>query len=79
VDGTWGFKIVRLRDQLALYPPLLSGDTLTLSWTGGPGIKLQKTTNLTTPNWQDVPGSDGVSSLGLPRTDPTAFFRLIQP
>jgi len=68
-----------LPGMLKLNPPVLSGNTLTLSWNGGPGIKLQETTSLTTPNWADVPGSEGVSQITLPNTDAVAFFRLIQP
>jgi len=64
--------------DLSLEAAPASGDKIALSWTGGSGIKLQKTTNLTSRSWQDVPGSDGVSQIELPRVDPVAFFRLIQ-
>jgi hypothetical protein len=79
-EGHWVSVLeLTLPGQLNLNPPVLSGTSLTLSWPGGPGIKLQKTASLTTPNWQDVPGSDGSSQIDLPRADPVAFFRLIQP
>ena len=71
--------------QIAFAMPLrisssvLSRNTLTLSWNGGPGIKLQKTSNLTTPHWQDVPNTDGHGLIALPLSDTAAFFRLIQP
>jgi hypothetical protein len=78
-DGRWGFKVVRLRDLLTLNAPLLSPEGLALSWAGGPGIKLQKTTSLTNPNWQDVPGSEGVSQIELPCAEAAAFFRLVEP
>ena len=60
-------------------PPTLSGSNLLLSWTGGPGVKLQQTPSLANANWQDVPGSEGLSQMTLPRTDPAAFFRLMKP
>ena len=78
-DAEWGLQIIRLRDVLTLNPPILSGDKLALCWTGGPGIKLQKTTILSPANWQDVTGSDGVSNIELPRGGAAAFFRLIKP
>ncbi|MBI2926488.1 MAG: hypothetical protein HYY24_12405 [Verrucomicrobia bacterium] len=62
-----------------LNPPLRSGDKLSLSWNGGAGIKLQTTPSLTAPSWQDVPGTDGASSIESPLTDPSAFFRLVKP
>ncbi|MBI2926485.1 MAG: hypothetical protein HYY24_12390 [Verrucomicrobia bacterium] len=64
---------------LRFNPPLRSGDKLNLSWNGGAGIKLQTTPSLTAPNWQDVPGTDGASSIELPLTDPSAFFRVVKP
>ena len=79
-EGVWGLTIleIELPGTLKLKAPVLSGNTITLFWNGGPGIKLQKTTSLANPSWQDVPGSDGLSSIELPRTDPTAFFRLLK-
>jgi hypothetical protein len=78
-DGQWGFKVVRLRDLLTLNAPLLSPNGLALSWAGGPGIKLQKTTSLTNPNWQTVLGSEGLSQIELPCAEAAAFFRLNKP
>jgi len=72
-------QIFRLRDVLALNPPVLSGNALTLSWSGGFSIKLQKTPSLSPAQWQDVPGSEGAGQIELPRNEATAFFRLIQP
>src|SRR5205823_5769202 len=39
----------------------LSGDHITFSWTGGPNVRLQSTTNLTQRAWQDVPNTAGES------------------
>jgi sugar lactone lactonase YvrE len=67
------------KQPLRLKSPILNGSVLTLSWNGGPGIKLQKTTNLANPDWQDVPGSEGVSQIELPCAEAAAFFRLVKP
>ncbi len=56
-----------------------SGNSLTLAWSGAAGLKLQKSTSLTSPNWQDVAGSDGKSSVTETISGETAFYRLIKP
>ncbi|MBI2926480.1 MAG: hypothetical protein HYY24_12365 [Verrucomicrobia bacterium] len=78
-DGERVLVILEAQFPFRFNPPLRSGDKLRLSWDGAPGIKLQTTPSLTAPNWQDVPGTDGASSVELPLTDPSAFFRLIKP
>jgi len=77
--GEYGLAIYRLTPQLRLNPPVFESNGLRLSWVGGPGIRLQRTTSLTAPVWEDVPNSDGVSSLLLPPPNPSAFFRLVRP
>jgi hypothetical protein len=49
---------------------------VTLNWTGGAGIRLQKTPSLATPAWADVQGSTGVSTLTIPASGSYGFFRL---
>ena len=56
-----------------------STTTLNFNWTGGVGIKLQKASSLTNPNWQDVSGSEGSSSASEPIGPGDAFYRLIKP
>jgi hypothetical protein len=55
-----------------------------VSWTAGPGVRLQSRNNLTDAQWQDVPDSVGQSSktFTFPVGDPNAgdmFFRLVGP
>lgn len=50
-----------------------------LSWVGNPAVNLQSTTNLTTPNWQDVPNTYGLYSLPVSVTGPQRFFRIKTP
>jgi hypothetical protein len=69
----------KAKPGVLLYAPVVSGDSVTISWNGGPGVKLQKTSSLANPDWQDVAGSDGVSQIILPRNEAATFFRLIQP
>lgn len=51
---------------------------LRLTWSGGPGIRLQRTVSVTPPDWTEVEGSDGLSSMDPPMGDPRGFFRLIK-
>jgi len=54
-----------------------SGGNLTLSWSGGSGIRLQKAAMAAKPAWRDVAGTDGKSSVSLPATEANALFRLV--
>jgi hypothetical protein len=63
--------------RLRLNLPVLASGVAVLTWEGGPAITLQKTTDLTNPNWQDVPGTTGQSLAILLQAD-AAFFRLVQ-
>jgi hypothetical protein len=58
--------------------PLTSGN-INLSWVGNPAVKLQSTTGLSVPNWQDVPNTYGLYSLPASVTGPQKFFRLTTP
>jgi hypothetical protein len=77
--GEYGLAIYRLTPQLRLNPPVIDRNGMRLSWLGGPGIRLQRTMSLAGPVWQDVPNSEGVSSLRFLPTNTTAFFRLVRP
>ena len=79
---SWYFGI----DDFGLYslPPLKinsivqNGANVVISWNGAAGTKLQKTTSLTSPNWQDVPGSNAASSANEPAAG-AAYYRLSRP
>src|SRR5688572_1813114 len=53
-----------------------SGLDVIVSWPAAASTRLQQSSSLTTPNWQDVPGSLGVCSVVVPTTNSAAFFRL---
>src|SRR5206468_11737020 len=59
--GSEGLIIFELGGQPPIESVTRSGQNLILKWTGAPGLRLQRTDSLTTPNWIDVPGSDGQS------------------
>ena len=58
----------------------VTGGSFNLSWVGNPVVNLQSTTNLSTPNWQDVvPSTLGLYSFPVSVTNqPQQFFRLVQ-
>jgi isoquinoline 1-oxidoreductase len=62
-----------------LNPPEYSANQVRLSWLRRPGLRLQKATSLTNPVWEDIPLAEGQSSISLPATEPSAFFRLMKP
>ncbi|HEX7859970.1 MAG TPA: hypothetical protein VF773_06580 [Verrucomicrobiae bacterium] len=56
-----------------------NGETLTISWTGATGGRLQRTTSLSSLNWQDVSVPAGATSVNEPITGTMAFYRWVQP
>ena len=56
-----------------------SGDSITLTWDGRPGVHLQSATTLTNPVWEDVANTDGQSSKVLQVGGGHQFFRLVKP
>ena len=55
-----------------------SGSDVVIAWSGAPGIKLQKSSRLSNPDWQDVPGSAGASSATEPIAGAQAYYRLVR-
>lgn len=55
-----------------------SGGMVTVSWAGGPLIRLQ-TNSTVTGVWGDVPGTLGLSTIDLPASAGGGYFRLIGP
>ena len=53
---------------------------LNLRWNDpAKGMKLQRATSLTNPNWQDLLGSETTNAVSLPIWGGTEFFRLMEP
>lgn len=53
-----------------------SGVSVVISWEGAAGVRLQRTTSLANPNWQDVDGTAGSGSATLPASGTESYFRL---
>lgn len=59
---------------------VLTPNGLHLGWsTFVLGSTLQRSASLTNPLWQDVPGSDGTTSVTVPMLNDVEFFRLRRP
>lgn len=57
----------------------VDASTISLSWIGNPGVRLQSTANLgPSATWVDVPNTAGASTATVARTGSRMFFRLIQ-
>jgi hypothetical protein len=65
--------------SLSITSIVRTGDNLLISWAGAPTVRLQKTTSLTSPNWQDVPGTLGASSALEPIVGDQGYYRLARP
>jgi isoquinoline 1-oxidoreductase len=70
---------IQLSQQLKLDSPKSAGGQVQLSWKGGPGIHLQRSSSLTQPAWQDVAGTEGASNVTLQPSEASEFFRLTKP
>lgn len=71
--------ILEVRQVLSPIAVSRAGDTLVLTWSGGPGIKLQRTRSLANPSWTDVPDTEGRSRTEWPIDPGQEFFRLVKP
>jgi nicotinate dehydrogenase subunit B len=71
--------LMQIAPTLAVQPPVRVGDQVRVSWNGGPGIKLQKCAHMPPTGWQDVAGTEGQTSITLPLSDQSAYFRVIKP
>jgi len=71
--GLYSLPAVRINSTVR------SGNNLTISWNGAAGTKLQKTTSLGSPNWQDVPASNGANSVNDPLSGVETYYRLVRP
>lgn len=65
--------------ELQIAPSIQDGNVL-VSWASGArGMKLERTTNLTNPDWQFIAGSETTNQMALPIGSDNAFFRLVEP
>ncbi|MBI3851842.1 MAG: hypothetical protein HY298_16425 [Verrucomicrobia bacterium] len=80
-QGFWVIDNVRVTaNVLAITSISTSGGNVTVNWPGGPGIRLQKSTNLTNPlSWADIGTTLGNSTHSEALTSTPTFFRLSKP
>jgi hypothetical protein len=55
-----------------------NGPDVVLTWNGAPNLRLQKSTSLSTPVWQDIPGTLGAGTFAETAPDGDGFYRLIR-
>ena len=89
MNGTWSwywavdnFGLYSIEETLLEIPKidgiLMDGGVITINWQGTPGVRLQKTTHLDKPVWQDVPGTTGESSAQEVANQSESYYRLIR-
>ena len=89
MNGTWSWYWAV--DNFGLYSieetpttaPMIDGITVddgvvTINWQGVAGVRLQKASNLTKPNWSDIANTQGTSSATEVADEAEAYYRLIR-
>lgn len=56
----------------------LAGSQVVITWTGATGVRMQRSPTLENPDWQDVPNTGGASTLVVPATGASGYFRLVR-
>jgi hypothetical protein len=83
--GFWVIDNVRVTANAPSQVPSISnittsGGNVTVTWPGGAGIRLQKTTTLTNPlSWADIGSTLGTSTYSEPLTSTPTYYRLYRP
>ncbi len=83
--GFWVIDNVRVTANAPAPVPSItsitaSGGNVNVTWPGGAGIRLQKTTTLTNPlSWADIGSTLGNSSHSEPVTATPTYYRLYRP
>lgn len=84
-DDSWYFGVDNVGlysltpQSLAINSIVRNGDNITISWNGAPGVRLQKSTSLSSPNWNDIQGTEGASSYTDSASGNNAYYRLRKP
>ena len=89
MNGTWSwywavdnFGLYSIEEATPTTPQIdsisLEGGVVTISWKGAAGVRLQKTTRLAKPDWQDLPGTNGESSAQEIADQTELYYRLIR-
>ena len=89
MNGTWSwywavdnFGLYSIEETTLTAPDINSisvkGGVVTINWLGAAGVRLQKSTRLAKPDWQDVPGTNGESSAQEVADQAESYYRLIR-
>jgi hypothetical protein len=65
--------------ELQIAPSIQNGNVLVTWANGARGMKLERTTSLTNPDWQFIAGSETTNQAMLPIGNDNGFFRLVEP
>lgn len=72
-----GLSVYEITDRPAIKSISLGyDDSVILTWDFAVGFVLQRTTSLDSPNWSDVPDTENSTSIELPISGGSEFFRL---
>ena len=77
-DSSFGIYLLPVLPPIQLHTVRLDAAHTRLSWNGWLGTGLQQRTALPLSNWQDVPGTDGASTIDITDTNSAAFFRTLR-
>ncbi|MED5279699.1 MAG: hypothetical protein VYD86_11295, partial [Verrucomicrobiota bacterium] len=89
MNGTWSwywavdnFGLYSIEETTPTAPDIdsisVKGGVVTINWLGAAGVRLQKSTRLAKPDWQDVPGTNGESSAQEVADQAESYYRLIR-
>ena len=89
MNGTWSwywavdnFGLYSIEETTPTAPDIdsisVKGGVVTINWLGAAGVRLQKSTRLAKPDWQDVPGTNGESSAQEIADQTESYYRLIR-
>ncbi len=72
--------VLRITEHPAITDHAVLGDRQTLQWNDpANGMKLQRATSLTAPDWQGLRASENTNAVTLPVWGGNEFFRLVTP
>ena len=79
-DHWGGLLVFGIAELPAIICAELADDLLIIQWNeAAEGMRLQHATNLTKPDWFDLPGSEATNHITLPIWSGTEVFRLMKP
>lgn len=79
-DPIVGYSLSPYREPELQIAPSVQNASVLVSWPdSAKGMRLQRTSRLSNPDWQFIPGSESANQITLPIEGDNAFFRLVEP